>query len=83
MSPLNKRYKISKIKVDTISAKWCDSNITLEFYLQNEFLGALFIEKEECQCHSCPYPHSFIKPLTNFTAYNYGEINSLRVNSGI
>jgi hypothetical protein len=82
ISPLGGKYVIDQIKVDTTSAKWCSNNITLNFYLQNKYLGLLFIESEECECFTCPYPYSFVKSLNNFTEYNYGGMNSLRVDSG-
>jgi hypothetical protein len=75
-------YILNRIQVDTLAAKWCNNNITLKFYLQNIFLGIIFIEKAECECFTCPYPYSFIKSLNNFSAYNYGGINSLKIDSG-
>lgn len=83
ISPSNGIYKIDSIKVDTISAKWCNNNITLKIYLQNELLGHLLIDREECECFTCPHSHSFTKTLSEFTKYNYGGINNLRVDSGL
>lgn len=83
ISPTEGELTINSITVDTISAKWCNSNITLKFYLQGMFLGALLIDEEECECFTCPYPYSFTKTLNNFDAYNYGGMNNLKVDSGL
>jgi hypothetical protein len=83
ISPSTALYIIDSIRVDTMSAKWCNDNITLIIYLQNTLLGTLFIEKKECECFICPYPYTFIKSLTNFTAYNHGGINTLKIDSGL
>lgn len=81
-SPIDNIYILNRIKVETLSAKWCNNNITLKIYLQGELLGRLFIDTEECQCFSCPHPYTFIKPLNNFTEYNYGGINNIKIDSG-
>lgn len=83
ISPSDGLYIIDRIKIDTISAKWCDNNIIVSFYLQDELLGTLTVDKKECECFVCPHPYSFITPLNNFTNYNYGGVNSLRVDSGL
>jgi hypothetical protein len=83
ISPADGEHIINSITVDTISAKWCHSNITLKFYLQEIFLGVLFIDKEECECFTCPYPYSFTKTLNTFDTYIYGGMNSLKVDTGM
>jgi hypothetical protein len=83
ISPSNGLYVITSITIDTTSAKWCNNSITLKIYLQGIFLGTLFVDKKECECFSCPHPHSFTKSLNNFTAYNYGGMNSLRIDPGL
>jgi hypothetical protein len=73
---------VHAIRIDTTAAKWCTINTTLKFYLHDELLGELFIAKEECNCYSCPYPHTFEATFNKFTKYNYGGINTLRIDPG-
>jgi hypothetical protein len=54
ISPFNELYNTHNIKVNIISAKWCDDNITLNIYLQYGLLGKMIIDKEECGCYTCP-----------------------------